>query len=509
MTSDLIGRIDAFAGLDVLVLGDAMLDSYVSGTSGRICREAPVPVVRLEVRRDAPGGAANTAVNVAGLGAAVELLAVLGDDCEGEIVRRCLRERGVRADGLVIEAGRRTLAKQRVMAGSQMLVRLDQGSDGPPAAEAERQLIGRLVGRARRCDALIVSDYDYGVLSPAVIRALEDVQARRPRVLVVDSRTRLPAFRGARATAVKPNYDEALHLLGGLAAVGPGSRAEAIAAHGARILERTGARIAAVTLDTDGALIFERDRPPYRTYARPERPCRAAGAGDTFVAALALALATGADATAAAELASAAAAVVVAKDDTAACSAPELRAQVRAGNRRVSDLDGLIDQVALYRLRGRRIVLTVGCFDVLHRGHVAFLNRAKELGDVLIVGLNCDRSIERLKGPGRPINTLDDRLSILAALSCVDHLVAFEADTAHELVRALRPDVFVKGGDHTRETLPEAPLVEALGGSVRILPCVADRSTADLIARICSADGAAAPAGIASLAAAAPALGDG
>src|SRR5581483_960684 len=180
-------------------------------------------------------------------------------------------------------------------------------------------------------------------------------------------------------------------------------------------------------------------------------------------------------------LAGAAAAVVVGKERTAVCTAAELREYVSAGGKYVPDLGRLAARADFYRQQGRRVVVTNGCFDILHRGHVAYLHQAKALGDVLIVGVNSDDSIHRLKGPGRPINSLEDRVQVLAALGCVDHLIAFDDDTPCNLIRALRPDVFVKGGDYTRERLPEAPLIEEQGGLVHILPFVQDRSTTGLI----------------------------
>ncbi len=250
------------------------------------------------------------------------------------------------------------------------------------------------------------------------------------------------------------------------------------------IHEQTGARIVAVTLDADGAIILERGRPPYRTYARPTHHSRAAGAGDTFAAALALGLAAGAETPAAADLASAAAAVVVGRDGTAACSSRELRERIAAGDKPVDDPSDLAARLSEHRRQGRRIVFTNGCFDILHRGHISYLSLAKSLGDVLVVGVNSDDGIRRLKGPSRPINALEDRMGVLAALSCVDLIVPFDEDTPCELIRVVRPDVFVKGGDYTRDRLPEAAIVEELGGAVQILPYLADRSTTDMIERI-------------------------
>jgi D-beta-D-heptose 7-phosphate kinase/D-beta-D-heptose 1-phosphate adenosyltransferase len=301
--------VDAFARLRVTVLGDVMLDSYLEGAASRLCQEAPVPVVALSGRKDIPGGAANTAVNVSSLGARVTLLGVIGDDREGQSLRQALEERGVATGELAIQRGRATLAKCRLSAASQMVVRFDQGSEQPLDAPTENRLIERL-RKTDGCDALVISDYGYGVLTPRLIQCLVESQNRRPCIIVIDSK-RLTGYRCLQPTAVKPNYEEAMHLLG-CPSPSPGlRRVEAISPYGERILELTNAQLAAVTLDTEGAIFFERNRPPYRTYARPTPHSRAAGAGDTFLAALALALAAGGSAQTAPELASAAAAVVV------------------------------------------------------------------------------------------------------------------------------------------------------------------------------------------------------
>jgi D-beta-D-heptose 7-phosphate kinase / D-beta-D-heptose 1-phosphate adenosyltransferase len=481
MHTNLAAFLDAFARLRVVVLGDAMLDSYLEGVASRLCQEAPVPVVALTGRKDIPGGAANTAVNVSSLGARVTLLGVVGEDPEGNLLRQALQERGVPTAGLMSQAGRATVAKHRLSAAAQMLVRFDQGNKQPIDGATEKLLIEQLHEAEDSCDALVISDYGYGVLTPGLIASLAELQARRPRVLVVDSK-RLTSYRAAQPAAVKPNYQEAMQLLG--CPPTTSRRAEGLAPHGERILELTNAQLAAVTLDTEGALFCERGRTPYRTYARPTPHSRAAGAGDTFLGALALALAAGAATQTAAELASAAAAVVVGKEGTAACYAQELREYLSAEDKYLPDLDRLSARVEFLRQQRRRIVFTNGCFDILHRGHITYLNRAKSLGDVLIVGVNTDAGIRRLKGPERPINSLGDRIQVLAALSCIDYLVAFDEPTPCNLVEVLRPHVFVKGGDYTRERLPEAPLVEAHGGVVHILPYLNDRSTTRIIERI-------------------------
>lgn len=483
MNLDLAPWIDRFAGLDVAVIGEAMLDSYVDGTSQRFCPEAPVPVVNVAGQVHLAGGAANTAVNVSRLGARCRFLTVLGDDSEAEHLQEILHQQQVATDHVLTWPGRRTLHKQRVLASGQMMLRLDQGSTEAIDAAAEDELIDRLSQEFARGAAIIVSDYAYGILTPRIIRALADLQARWSPVLVVDSR-RLATFRDAAPTAVKPNYSEAVALLGAQALERFRMRADAIASHAERLLDLTGAQIAAVTLDSEGAMVFQRGRPHHRTYARAMRRASVVGAGDTFTAALALALAAGGTTPQAAELASAAAAVVVGKERTAACAAQELREFVSADGKYIGDLPRFLARLDFYRQQGHRLVVTNGCFDILHRGHITYLNRAKLLGDVLIVGVNSDASIRRLKGPGRPINNLEDRIQVLAALSCIDHLVPFDEDTPCNLVRSIRPDVFVKGGDYTRDRLPEAEIVEAYGGVVQILPLVQDRSTTGIIERI-------------------------
>jgi D-beta-D-heptose 7-phosphate kinase/D-beta-D-heptose 1-phosphate adenosyltransferase len=486
VSQGLLPLIDAFARLRVCILGDAMLDRHLDGRCGRVCPEAPVPVVALNGKRDVPGGAANTAVNAAALGASVTLISTVGDDDEGDALQTVLARDGVRS-GLPICRGRRTLCKTRVAADGHLLVRYDQGDTGPLPAACEAALTARLRTEFPKCDAVLVSDYGYGVVTPAVIGTLTALSAKFPQVKVVVDSKRPGIFRDLGPVAVKPNYGQALHLLNEADWEGGRDRAARIAERAEMILDRTGARIAAVTLDVDGALVCERGRSPYRTYARPAPPGQAAGAGDTYAAALALALAADADTPAAAELAAAAAAVVVAEDGTAVCTAHKLRAAVAADEKIVADHGVLAERLAPARRAGKRIVLTNGCFDILHRGHTTYLGRAKALGDLLVVGVNTDESIRRLKGAGRPINTLDDRVQVLAALSCVDLVVPFGEDTPHELVRVVRPNIFVKGGDYTRDRLPEAGLVEALGGEVRLLPTVDDRSTTNVIERIRSA----------------------
>jgi D-beta-D-heptose 7-phosphate kinase/D-beta-D-heptose 1-phosphate adenosyltransferase len=447
-----------------------------------------VPIVDVLERIDMPGGAANCALNLARVGAQTEILGVIGRDCEGELLTGMLARAGVVTHQLASDPNRRTLFKARVMCDGHQIVRFDQGTTAPLDTAAEDQLLARLTSAYAHCDVVVVSDYSYGVLTPRVIDCIAELQRKHDRMLVVDSKS-LPAYRHVGMTLCKPNFRETLKLLGRPPVAGLGRRSDGIASEGERMLALTGSQIVAITLDREGALVFERGAEPHRTFARSAPQNHTAGAGDTFLSTFGLAKAAGASTPAAAELAQAAAAVVVSKQHTATCSADELKLRLAGEQISRGDVGSLLPTLDEYRRQQRRIVLTNGCFDILHRGHIAYLEQARQQGDVLVVGVNSDESIRRLKGATRPINGLADRMSVLAALSCVDHVVSFSEDTPYRLIEAIRPDVFVKGGDYTRATLPEAELVERLGGVVKILSFVNDRSTTGIITRICKAYG--------------------
>ncbi|MBE9159304.1 D-glycero-beta-D-manno-heptose 1-phosphate adenylyltransferase [Nodosilinea sp. LEGE 06152] len=490
-TKRLLNLITSFSDLRVLVIGDAMLDTYLQGATTRLCREAPVPIVDVGEANHVPGGAANTAANVAALGAEAYLLTVVGDDAAGQQLEEALADGGVKLAGVVRSRDRATLVKQRLLADQQLLVRFDQGSTTDLSGRDEEQLLAQLERYFSLCDAVIISDYAYGIITPQVTLALQRLQALHPRILVADSK-RLEVYKRLDVTAVKPNYDEAIALLG-LPRLSGAARVEQMTRHGQRVLSETGAWMAAITLDRDGVLIFLEDGEgsvgePTRTLAIPAPNTHATGAGDTYVATLALALAAEADPHGAASLAATATAVVVTEPGTTRCHPLALRRALMEGNKRIMDQTELVSIVAQQRHRGQRIVFTNGCFDILHSGHVTCLERAKALGDVLIVGVNTDDSIRQLKGPTRPVNALADRLTVLAALGCVDYVVPFADLAPRELIRLIRPDVYAKGGDYTRQSLPETPLIEELGGEVVIVPYVGDRSTTGLIQQIRAGD---------------------
>ncbi len=483
MITSLLGAINTFPSLTVTVVGDVMLDAYLVGRAFRLSPEAPVPVVDVADQRYAPGGAANTAVNVRALGARCRLVSVCGDDPGGAALRTALRANNVADDDVLVVRGRATLAKQRVLAGQQVVVRFDEGSTQPVEPAMEVALIHRLRSAWRRSDAIIVSDYGYGVLTERVIAAMAELQSRWPCVLAVDSK-RLGAFRLAHPTVTKPNFEEARALLRETNGVVPSDRVTWATSRSDEIRDATGARIAAITLDADGAVVAEVGELPLRVHATRAAQPHPAGAGDTYISALALALAGGASTEVAALVASTAADYVVTIEGTAPCPAAALQTLVARRLTVVEDRAELCALADAYRQLGRCVVLTNGCFDLLHAGHIACLTQARALGDVLFVGLNSDASVQRLKGPGRPINPLADRAAMLGALRCVDHVVPFDEDTPIDLVRQVRPHIFVKGGDYDAADLPEAATVAELGGAVHILPYVPNHSTTATVTRI-------------------------
>lgn len=471
VTPDLVTRL-AKTAPKITVVGDAILDVWLSGRCERICREAPAPVVDVSARSASPGGAANTAANLAAMGAAVRFVSVLGDDEPGRELTQLLAQRGVNTAHLVVELGRRSVRKQRIVADEQVLVRFDEG-DGHQADP--HRVTSALREAAEGADALVVCDYGNGLLS-APVRA--EVARRRGPLLVVDAHDFQP-WRAVHPDLVTPNAAEAAWLLGTPL---PADRAALFEHRRSDLLAATGAGSVVVTLDRDGALLLTPDGPGYRTWADPAPDSQASGAGDTFVAALCLAGAAGLPLTSCLELAQAAAGVAVGKNGTGVCTATELAmALTRDGPVEVTELARM---VGAHQEAGRRVVFTNGCFDVLHRGHISYLNEAKRLGDVLVVAVNSDESVRRLKGLDRPVNNAQDRAAVLSALSCVDHVTVFEQDTPIELLRRLKPQLYVKGGDYTENMLPEAPIVRAYGGDVRVLGYVPDRSTSSLIAKI-------------------------
>ena len=470
----------------VLVLGDALLDTWLGGPAHRLGRDAPVPVVELRGGESVPGGAANVAANLAAMGGTVELLGVVGDDRDGATLLDALRAHRVEVGRVVRDPERRTPVKHRLTTAGQTLARFDTMPRGPIGHAAERALVGALSAALRRgdLDAVVIADYGTGVLTERLRCALRTARTRVP-LLVVDSHE--PADWAPLAPdLVTPNVAEAAAALGEPPPGGE-DRAEWGARRWHELVRRLGGPDVLLTMDVEGALLLPAGTGPVRhaPAARPAAPSLACGAGDTFTAAATLARSVGVPPPAALALAQAAADVVTAEPGTAVCGTAALTTRLAHADRgQVLTHRDLLATVAEHRRRRHRIVFTNGCFDVLHRGHVAYLRQARALGDVLIVALNGDDSVRRLKGPQRPVNPLADRAGVVGALDCVDLVTSFDEDSPVALLERVSPEIYAKGGDYTPQMLPETPVVERLGGQVRVLDYLSDHSTTAIVDRI-------------------------
>lgn len=464
----------------VVVLGDYLLDGWWRGRTERMCREAPAPVVDLEHEGYAPGGAANTAMNLAALGATVRAVGVIGDDDAGRSLRRLLEEAGIDTEGLRSESSVHTTTKIRVVGAGQVLVRIDDTYRGEYSSDALSGLTEAALIATQGADAEVVCDYGSGLLTSALINALAS-RAKRPALTVVDAHEP-QRWAALRPHLVTPNAGEASRMLPPVPDGVAPDRSARFASFSSELLHATRAQAVIVTLDRDGSVVLRRDAPPHRTWARPAAEKQASGAGDTYVAALTLARCIGLPLSLSADFAQAAADVVVQRSGTSVCSSADLAASL--GQSGVLELDELERRVRADRESGRRIVLTNGCFDVLHRGHTSSLKQARALGDVLVVAVNGDSSVRRLKGPGRPVNPAADRAGLLCALDCVDYVTVFDTDTPIPLIERLRPDIYAKGGDYTPEMLEESDVVTGYGGQVRILNYVQHQSTTAVVDRI-------------------------
>ncbi len=473
--------IDAIQGRRVLVVGDVMLDHFVSGRVERVSPEAPALVVEVTEERTMAGGAANVAANIASLGGDAVLVGVVGQDAAGLELAALVTAAGAVTDAMVRLPGRPTTRKTRYLGGDRHLLRADWERIGLDEA-AERLVVEAVRARMAGCGAVVLSDYAKGVVSPAVVRAvIAAAQAAGVPVAVDPKRADLKLFQGARL--LTPNRKE-MRLATGEDCESDASCDRA----GEAVTALTGATVL-LTRSEHGVSLYQAGAMPWRDPARAKVVRDVSGAGDTVIAAAALALAAGADMVDAAHLANAAASVVVGKSGTACATPEELNLALLHGPDEPLAAGKLVplsqaSDVALdWRRAGLRVGFTNGCFDLLHPGHIKLLASARALCDRLVVGLNTDASISRLKGPERPIQSELARAEVMGALRSVDLVVLFEEDTPLNLICALRPDVLVKGADYTVETVVGADLVLGWGGRVELVELAPDQSSSRLIAK--------------------------
>ena len=467
------------AGVHVLVVGDVMLDRYWSGPIERVSPEAPVPVINVHAIEARPGGAANVALNIVSLGARCTLVGFVGDDEAGAELTETLTAAGVNCDFVTVDDWS-TIVKLRLLSQQQQLIRADFETTVPVVGTSERlaTLQNKVEKHLSESDVLILEDYDKGVLEEpaAILHAARSAGVKS----VVDPKMKpLAAYKGA--DVVKPNEKEFLHNVD--------SSVDRDGFNGAaqNICSELSLLGLVVTRGGDGMEVFTSESARHIP-ARPVEVYDVTGAGDTTIAGIAVGLALDWSLLDAAQVANVAASIAVSKSGTSPVSLPELNYALSTGRRDqgVMDRADLQREVEIARGAGERIVFTNGCFDILHAGHVTYLEEAAALGDRLVVAINDDPSVTRLKGKGRPVIPVEGRSRVLLGLGCVDWVVSFSEDTPEELLKTLQPEILVKGGDYGPDGVVGAEIVKDYGGEVQVLSLVADISTSSIVERIAS-----------------------
>jgi len=481
--SNLGAVIDGWQGSTVLCIGDVMLDRFVYGSVTRISPEAPIPVLRVGRETLMLGGAGNVARNIGAIGAAVTFVSVIGDDAAGRRIAGLLADEPRVRPHLLTEPDRATTEKTRFIAESHQLLRADLETTAAITPATEQALLEVCAARMADCGVVVLSDYGKGVLTPGLVRRLIDLARSAGKPVIVDPKGRdFSHYRGA--ALVTPNRSE-------LAAVTamPVDGDAAVASAARHLIAASGIERVLVTRSEDGMTLVDSDGSVDQIPATAREVFDVSGAGDTVVAVLASGLAAGASLADAARLANAAAGIVVGKVGTAVVHPEELRRELMDEqsvheHAKVVSLSEAQALIAGWRRAGQRVGFTNGCFDLLHPGHVSLLAQARGACDRLIVGLNSDASVSRLKGPERPVQNELARATVLASLASVDLVVLFSEDTPLELIRAIRPDVLVKGADYTIETVVGADVVHSYGGRVLLAGLIPEQSTTRLVQRM-------------------------
>lgn len=465
-------KLPDFSKTRVLVIGDIMLDRYWHGPTARISPEAPVPVVNIHTSEERPGGAGNVALNIADLGAQATVLGLTGDDEPAGALEALLTARHVECRFLRVKQ-HATVTKLRIISRHQQLIRLDF-EDGFEAAD-HRELFKRYAESLKAYRAVILSDYGKGTLTdvPELIRL---ARAAGVTVLIDPKGTDFSRYRGA--TVITPNQAEFE------AVVGSCKNEVELIEKGERLIRDLELDALLITRSEKGMMLLRRAHSPLQLPTQAREVFDVTGAGDTVIATLAAGLAAGAGFEESTMLANLAAGIVVGKLGTATANVRELQnamLQHKPLKRGVVETGELGELLKIAKANGERIVMTNGCFDILHAGHAAYLSQARALGDRLIVAVNNDDSVKRLKGPERPVNGLPQRMAVLSALESVDWVVAFSEDTPASLIEKLAPDVLVKGGDYAVDQIAGADSVKKRGGEVVVLPFVDGCSTTAII----------------------------
>lgn len=456
--------------VQILVLGDVMIDSYYHGKVSRISPEAPVPVVNVSSVKQYPGGAGNVVSNLSGLGASTHLIAMVGRDDAGRWLGSYYKENKVNFTPL--EGDKPTIQKSRVLGGRQQMLRFDTEDTTPISADEEEQVLALAASLdLSKISGIVISDYNKGFCTPGLCRGVLALAEKKGIPVFVDPKGNdWQKYEGA--AMVTPNLNELSAVYGEKIE----NSDDAVVAAATEIRKRFRLNSLLVTRSEMGMTLVSDDGVKhFPTVAREVYDV--SGAGDTVMATASYLLASGAAPEEAVKLANQAAGIAVGHSGTWVIDRPTFDSMIHRHFHGSSDAAGLASQL---RSRGKRIVFTNGCFDILHRGHVDYLRRTAELGDILIVGLNSDESVKRLKGPERPVNDQESRAEVLGALDCVDHVIIFDEDTPYNLIKAIKPDVLTKGGDYT----PETVVGREFAGETVIISLVEGHSTTGIIERM-------------------------
>ena len=493
----MIGKLASSVGDDVLkmqttrvfVLGDLILDTYVSGKVSRISPEAPVPVVLEQKQWAVLGGAANVAANVADFGGVVILAGRIGQDSDGKRFEQICRDLGVETSALLKSSEMPTTRKLRVMAGYQQVVRIDSETNENISSQDEKFFEDALKTfvSTKGPKALVISDYGKGVCTPALLQKAIKLACDHQVAIITDPKS-LDMKRYQGTTLIKPNLSEGREIL---KMTKPGVKFESfdkeVDALCAAVIESSGARNVVLSLSEKGVTVRGKDVEGSEHFESTAlQVADVSGAGDTMVAFLAMGMGCGIGPSRSVQLANIAAGIVCGKLGTATLSASEFLDAFKHETEetqpeKVLPRHELAELLSQAREGGKKVVFTNGCFDLLHAGHIESLQKAKSLGDILIVAINSDASVRKLKGPSRPLQSEDDRARIMAALACVDYVTIFGEETPHSLILELKPTVLVKGGDYSVDTIVGAKEVIAWGGRVEVIPLVNGRSTSSLV----------------------------
>jgi D-beta-D-heptose 7-phosphate kinase/D-beta-D-heptose 1-phosphate adenosyltransferase len=476
--------ISKFDRCNLLVVGDLMLDEYLWGEVDRISPEAPVQVVSIKNEDYAMGGAGNVVNNIVALGAKVTAAGVIGTGRNGQILLDKFKDLGVDTAGIIQEPGMPTTQKTRIIASHQHVLRIDRETDKTISDSTIDKIARFIEDKIADVDVVLISDYGKGLITKTLLSRLISAAQKHKKITIADPKG-LDFSKYSGVSLLTPNKKEAA-LASGVEIVDESTLLKS----GHKILQTVGLDQLLITCGKDGMVLFGQNREPYKVRAKARQVYDVSGAGDTVLSVFGLAIAAGASFKNATSIANTAAGIVVGKVGTATISRQELATALTpyqdsllSKQQRISELPAVIQEL---KKKGKRIVMTNGCFDLLHTGHIMLFSASKELGDILIVGIDDDDSVKKLKGSGRPVIGVKERVGILCALDSIDYVVVFSTGELIKLIEIIQPDVLTKGSNYTSEEVFGRERVEALGGKVVLIPVSEDISSTRIINDITS-----------------------